>query len=82
MIAQDKREILSSDVPENTLIVLVGRSETIRNGDVYYPFRQDSDFLLLTSCDIPDLLLIGIKKSGQTLWILYSKSITDHEKLW
>ena len=58
MIAQKKRDMLGKSLPENSLIILVGKTEQIRNGDVYYPFRQDSDFLLLTGLDIPALVLL------------------------
>lgn len=63
MIAQEKRNLLAQSLPDDSLVVIVGRSEVIRNGDVVYPFRQDSDFLLLTGLDIPDLTLVGHKKS-------------------
>lgn len=67
---------------ENSLIILVGKSETLRNGDVYYPFRQDSDFLLLTGLNVPDLVLLWSKKLGKMTWILYSDPISDKERLW
>ncbi len=61
---------------------MVGKSEILRNGDVFYPFRQDSDFLLLTWANLQDLRLIGMKKDGTIEWTLYSDEISDHEKLW
>lgn len=82
MIAQEKRDKLRKTLPDNSLIILVGKSEQIRNGDVFYPFRQDSDFLLLTGLDIPDLVLVGIKKNNEVEWRLYSESITEKEKIW
>ena len=48
MIAQEKRDKLIESIPDNSLIILVGKREQLRNGNVFYPFRQDSDFLLLT----------------------------------
>ncbi len=82
MIAQEKRDKLRKTLPDDSLIILVGKSEQIRNGDVFYPFRQDSDFLLLTGLDIPDIVLIGIKKNDEVEWRLYSESITEKEKIW
>ncbi len=82
MIAQEKRDKLAKTLPDNSLILIVGKSEQIRNGDVFYPFRQDSDFLLLTGLNIPDLILIGMKKNDQVEWILYSELITQREKIW
>ncbi len=67
---------------ENSLIILVGKSETLRNGDVFYPFRQDSNFLLLTELNIPDLILVWYKTQGLMTWILYSEPVSDKEKLW
>lgn len=82
MIAQEKRDKLIKSIPNSSLILLVGKSEQIRNGDVFYPFRQDSDFLLLTGQSIPDLILIGIKKDDEFEWRLYSEHITEREKIW
>jgi hypothetical protein len=48
MIADKKRKILEEMICENSLLIMIGKSEQIRNGDVNYPFRQDSDVLLLT----------------------------------
>lgn len=42
----------------NHLIVLNGNSNTVRNNDCNYPFRQNSDFLYLTGIDIPGCILI------------------------
>lgn len=82
MIADKKRKILEKDLGENSLLLLLGKGEVLRNGDVHYPFRQDSDFLLLTGAHIPDLRLICVKKCGETTWILYSDEITESEKIW
>ena len=82
MIAQEKRDKLIESIPDNSLIILVGKREQLRNGDVFYPFRQDSDFLLLTWLNIPDLIVIGIKKNKWSEWRLYSESITEREKIW
>jgi Xaa-Pro aminopeptidase len=65
-------------IPSNTLCTVSGGSEKLRNGDVYYSFRQDSDFLYLTGLSVPNLVL--------TLWgdevILWRESITEKDKIW
>jgi Xaa-Pro aminopeptidase len=65
-------------IPSNTLCTVSGASEKLRNGDVHYPFRQDSDFLYLTGLSVPNLTL--------TLWsdevILWRESITEKDKIW
>ena len=82
MIADKKRKILEKNLSDDTLVILEGKTEQIRNGDVHYPFRQDSDFLLLTGLDIPDLCLVGYKEHGEMRWILYSDPISEHEMIW
>lgn len=82
MIADKKRKLLEKSMCENSLLIIVGKSEILRNGDVFYPFRQDSDFLLLTGLDVPDLVFVGHKKNNIVEWFLYSEPITDRDKLW
>jgi Xaa-Pro aminopeptidase len=82
MIADKKRKLLEKSMCENSLLIIAGRSELLRNGDVYYPFRQDSDFLMLTELNVPDLQLIARKENGKVEWILYSDPINEKEKLW
>lgn len=57
---------LISELESNTLCIISGGLEKLRNGDVYYPFRQDSDFLYLTGLSVPGLVLTIYKKSEQT----------------
>ena len=71
-------EILISKLESSTLYIISGASEKLRNGDVYYPFRQDSDFLYLTDLSVPNLVL--------TLYsdeiILWRESITEKDRIW
>jgi Xaa-Pro aminopeptidase len=52
-----RRRNLMNDAGDQTLILLASASEKLRNGDSYFPFRQDSDFLYLTGLSEPDALL-------------------------
>lgn len=82
MICDKKRKLLEKSMCENSLLILLWSNEVQRNGDVSFPFRQDSDFLVLTEQNIPELKLIAYKEHGNTLWILYSDPISEKEKLW
>ena len=75
-----KQELLSfiQQIPPDTLIVIEGNSEVIRNGDVYFPFRQSSDFLYLTGLSVPDIKLT-IYNSEVIIW---RNPITDKEIIW
>ena len=39
-----RRQFLSELLEENSVGILYGSEEIIRNGDVNYPFRQNSNF--------------------------------------
>jgi Xaa-Pro aminopeptidase len=82
MIAQMKREKLSRLIPDKSIIILEGGKEQLRNGDIYYPFRQNSSLLLLTQISSPDIILVGEKRADITSWTVYSDTISSKEILW
>ena len=45
---------------EDSIIIVCAAPERIRNNDVHYPYRQDSDFLYLTGFREPEALLVMI----------------------
>ena len=45
---------------EDSIIILQAAPASLRNNDVYYPYRQDSDFLYLTGFQEHDALLVLI----------------------
>ena len=48
---------LISRLPPDSLTIIRGNDLVLRNGDVHYPFRQDSDFLYLTGLGVPGLVV-------------------------
>ncbi len=44
----ERRKKIIHSLPEEAIAVIPGASVQSRNGDVDYPFRQNSDFLYLT----------------------------------
>lgn len=55
-----------------------GNIPLLRNGDVFYPFRQSSDFLYLTGLSSPELVLTIC---GQEV-ILWREPLNQHDILW
>jgi Xaa-Pro aminopeptidase len=87
---------LITQLPSDQLITITGATVSPRNGDVHYPFRQDSDFLYLTGLSVPGLVLT-IGKSleqnppslhsspldrGAIEIILWREAITDLDRVW
>lgn len=53
-----RRRRFARKLGDGCLALIPGATEQLRNDDVHYPFRQDSDFLYLTGFSEPDALLI------------------------
>ena len=54
----ERRKKLVSKMPKNSLAIIFGSNTKIRNGDVEFPFRQNSDFLYLIGFDEPNAVAI------------------------
>lgn len=65
-------------LPKDRLTLVKGNIPVLRNGDVYYPFRQDSDFLYLTGLSAPGLILTIY----YTEVIIWREPITEHDNIW
>ena len=69
---------LISRLAKEDLTIIRGNNLILRNGDVHYPFRQDSDFLYLTGLSVPGLVLT-IHNSIPILW---REVITEFDTVW
>jgi Xaa-Pro aminopeptidase len=69
---------LITELPNDQLITISGAKAQLRNGDVHYPFRQDSDFLYLTGLSVPGLV-VTICSDEIILW---REAITDLDRVW
>ena len=64
-------------------IALIGSAATrVRNRDVDYPFRQDSDFYYLTGFNEPDSLAVFIPGRKQGEYILFCREFDEKKALW
>lgn len=53
-----RRQQLMRITGQDSIVILKSRDEYLRNGDVHYKFRQDSDFYYLTGVNEPDAVLV------------------------
>jgi Xaa-Pro aminopeptidase len=76
-----RRHRLMEEAGADSLIVLTAAPERLRNGDAYFPYRQDSDFLYLTGLDEPEsvLVLAPGRDSGQEILFLRERD-PDRER--
>ena len=83
MIHKSRREKLLNQIEDNGLIILSTNPENIRNGDVLYPFRPDSDFWYLTGFKEPECIAV-ISKDNYSIFLRErdpEREIWDGERL-
>jgi len=77
-----RREQLMRTAGEGAIIIVPSAPERVRNRDVHYPFRQDSDFLYLTGFREADamLVLVPAGKGGRSL--LFCREKDPKKEMW
>lgn len=77
-----RRSQLMKIIGEGSLAIICSSEEKRRNSDIYYPFRQDSDFLYLTGFNEPKAILVLIpgREHGET--ILFCREKDPKTETW
>jgi Xaa-Pro aminopeptidase len=77
-----RRQQMMRMTGEDSIIIVCASPERFRNGDVHYPYRQDSDFLYLTGFLEPDAILVMVpgKKGGKS--ILFCRERDLEREMW
>jgi Xaa-Pro aminopeptidase len=77
-----RRQQLMRMAGEGSIIILCAAPARLRNSDVQYPYRQDSDFLYLTGFREPNATLVMIpgKKGGHC--ILFCRDRDPEREMW
>lgn len=77
-----RRRHLMQMMGQNSIAVIPSSQEYIRNRDVEYPFRQDSDFLYLTGFCEPEAVAVFIPGRKQGEYILFSRERDKKKETW
>ncbi|GAA6151198.1 aminopeptidase P N-terminal domain-containing protein [Pseudoteredinibacter isoporae] len=60
-----RRELLLTEIEADSVVILVGNTEKVRNKNITYNFRQDNDFYYLTGFAEPDAVAVLRPNSNQ-----------------
>ena len=77
-----RRKLLMQRIGTGNIALLGSSSTKIRNRDVHYQFRQDSDFYYLTGFSEPDALAVFIPGREQGEYILFCREFDEAKALW
>jgi Xaa-Pro aminopeptidase len=67
---------------EDSIIILQAAPASLRNNDVYYPYRQDSDFLYLTGFQEHDAMLVLIPEEKDGKCMLFCRERNPEREMW
>ena len=77
-----RRKQLMQRVGKGNIALISSAGVRVRNRDVDYPFRQDSDFYYLTGFNEPDALAVFIPGRTQGEYILFCREFDEKKALW
>ncbi|MFZ0218921.1 MAG: aminopeptidase P N-terminal domain-containing protein [Candidatus Aquirickettsiella sp.] len=79
---QHRRQQLLSQIKSDELIILMAAPEYLRNGDVHYPYRQNSDFYYLTAFPEPEAVALFIPDNKKGQFILFNRAENPAAAIW
>lgn len=66
----------------DSILIVPSAREQLRNGDSFYPFRQDSDLLYLTGFSEPDAVLVLVPDREEGEQILFCRERDPERERW
>lgn len=77
-----RRQQLSHLIGDNGIAIIPAGKEVIRNNDVHYRFRQQSDFYYLTAFPEPDAIAVLIPGHPEGEYILFCREHDPKQEQW
>jgi Xaa-Pro aminopeptidase len=77
-----RRARLMQAIGENGIAIVPAARETIRNRDVHYRFRQDSDFWYLTGFSEPDAVAVLAPGRAGGAFVLFVRERNKEREIW
>lgn len=77
-----RRNNIMEKVGEDSVVIVSAAPEQRRNNDVYYPYRQDSNFHYLTGFPEPKAIAVLLPGRSQGQYVLFSQEHDPHKLIW
>ncbi len=79
---QQRRKKLMAHMSENSIAILPAAPVAIRNRDVEYPYRQDSDFYYLSGFIEPEAVMVLKPKREHGEFIMFCRERDPEKEMW
>lgn len=80
-VYQKRREELLAQLPSDSVVILIGNTEKVRNKNINYPFRQDHDFYYLTGFEEPEAVAV-LRPNSDAPYILFNQPKDEFQETW
>ncbi len=77
-----RRQALMKQIGQGNIAIVASADALIRNRDVHYRFRQDSDFFYLTGFNEADALAVFIPGRKQGEYVLFCREFDPTKAIW
>lgn len=77
-----RRKRLMADMGSNSIAIIPSANEVIRNHDVHYAFRQDSNFYYVTGFNEPESVAVFIPGREHGEFVLFCRDRDPARELW
>lgn len=77
-----RRRCLMGAIAADDIVILAGAGETLRNRDVHYRFRQNSDFWYLTGFIEPDAIVVLAPGRKDGAFVLFVRPRNAEREIW
>ena len=76
-----RRQQLLAAIEVDSVVIVVGNQQQVRNKNILFPFRQDHDFYYLTGFAEPDAVAI-LRPGSEHPFILFNQGKDDFQEVW
>lgn len=77
-----RRHAFLAKLPKNSLAIIAAAPEKVRNNDVHYPYRQDSDFYYLTGIAESETIAVFSPGHEQGDYLLFNRVVDPEKTIW
>ena len=77
-----RRDLLMKKIGDKGIVILPAAKEFLRNGDAFYPYRQNSDFYYLTGFDEPEAVMVLAPNREAGDYILFNRVRDRDKEIW
>ncbi|MGB7451197.1 MAG: aminopeptidase P N-terminal domain-containing protein [Lysobacterales bacterium] len=77
-----RRQRLMEMVGDESVVIVRAAVHKIRNNDVRYPYRQDSDFMYLSGFSEPEAMIVLLPQAKSGRSILFCRERDPHREMW